>query len=120
MDRIARASASLVRCYNTTTATRAAVVGATSANIPPKLFAVTLVRSPIGANPKIRATLKSLGLTKMHKTVVTKNIESSNGKLLRCIGHVEVRPVELDAEGNPVHVPRLCLPEDFVVEHATQ
>ena len=30
---------------------------------------VTLVKSPIGAIPKHRATVKALGLTKMHKTV---------------------------------------------------
>ena len=29
---------------------------------------VTLVKSPIGAIPKHRATVKALGLTKMHKT----------------------------------------------------
>ena len=30
---------------------------------------ITLVKSPIGAVPKHRATVKALGLTKMHKTV---------------------------------------------------
>ena len=30
---------------------------------------ITLVKSPIGAIPKQRATVKALGLTKMHKTV---------------------------------------------------
>ena len=30
---------------------------------------ITLVKSPIGAIPKQRATVEALGLTKMHKTV---------------------------------------------------
>ena len=30
---------------------------------------ITLVKSPIGAVPKHRATVKALGLTTMHKTV---------------------------------------------------
>ena len=30
---------------------------------------ITLVKSPIGAVPKHRATVKALGLPKMHKTV---------------------------------------------------
>ncbi len=30
---------------------------------------ITLVKSPIGAVPKHRATVRALGLTKMHKTV---------------------------------------------------
>ena len=30
---------------------------------------ITLVKSPIGAVPKQRATVKALGLKKMHKTV---------------------------------------------------
>lgn len=30
---------------------------------------ITLVKSPIGAIPKQRATVKALGLRKMHKTV---------------------------------------------------
>ena len=34
-----------------------------------KTIKVTLVKSPIGAVPKHRATVTALGLTKMHKTV---------------------------------------------------
>ena len=30
---------------------------------------ITLVKSPIGAIPKHRATVEALGLTKLHKTV---------------------------------------------------
>ena len=32
---------------------------------------ITLVKSPIGAIPKQRATVEALGLNKMHKTVET-------------------------------------------------
>ena len=32
-------------------------------------FKITLVKSPIGAVPKQRATIEALGLKKMHKTV---------------------------------------------------
>ena len=34
-----------------------------------KMLKITLVKSPIGAVPKHRATVKAMGLTKMHKTV---------------------------------------------------
>ena len=33
-----------------------------------KMLKITLVKSPIGAVPKHRATVKAMGLTKMHKT----------------------------------------------------
>lgn len=35
-----------------------------------KQLKITLVKSPIGAIPKQRATVAALGLKKMHKTVV--------------------------------------------------
>ena len=40
---------------------------------------VTLVKSPIGAIPKHRATVKALGLTKMHKTVELPNNDATMG-----------------------------------------
>ena len=40
---------------------------------------VTLVRSSIGKNKKIRATLKGLGLTKLNKTVILKNTPAIRG-----------------------------------------
>ena len=40
---------------------------------------VTLVKSPIGAIPKHRATVKALGLTKMHKTVELPNNAATKG-----------------------------------------
>ena len=42
---------------------------------------VTLVRSGIGKNKKIRETLKGLGLTKLHKTVVLKNTPAIRGMI---------------------------------------
>jgi len=68
----------------------------------PKLFAVTMIRSPIGANPKVRATLRTLGLKKMNETVITKNSESIAGMLRRCIQHVDVKPVQFDADASSI------------------
>ena len=40
---------------------------------------VTLVKSGIGKNKKIRGTLKGLGLTKLHKTVELNNTAAIRG-----------------------------------------
>lgn len=40
---------------------------------------ITLVKSPIGAIPKHRATVKALGLTKLHKTVEMPNNAAVKG-----------------------------------------
>ncbi len=42
---------------------------------------VTLVKSPIGAIPKHRATVKALGLTKMHKTVELPDNAATRGQI---------------------------------------
>lgn len=42
---------------------------------------ITLVKSPIGAIPKQRATVKALGLTKMHKTVELPNNDAVKGMI---------------------------------------
>lgn len=44
---------------------------------------VTLVRSGIGRTAKQRATLKGLGLTKMHKTVVLKDTPEIRGMITK-------------------------------------
>lgn len=44
---------------------------------------VTLVKSQIGSTKKIRATLKGIGLTKMHKTVTRKNTPELQGMLAK-------------------------------------
>ena len=45
------------------------------------MLKVTLVKSPIGAIPKHRATVKALGLTKMHKTVELPNNDATKGMI---------------------------------------
>jgi large subunit ribosomal protein L30 len=45
------------------------------------MLKVTLVKSPIGAIPKHRATVKALGLTKMHKTVELPNNAAVKGMI---------------------------------------
>ncbi|MGD2125473.1 MAG: 50S ribosomal protein L30 [Desulfobacteraceae bacterium] len=42
---------------------------------------VTLVKSRIGRNKKIRDTLKGLGLTKLNKTVTLKNTSAIRGMI---------------------------------------
>jgi large subunit ribosomal protein L30 len=42
---------------------------------------VTLVKSGIGRNRKIRQTLIGLGLTRMHRTVVLKNTPAVRGMI---------------------------------------
>jgi large subunit ribosomal protein L30 len=42
---------------------------------------VTLVKSGIGRNKKIRETLIGLGLTKLHKTVILKNTPAIRGMI---------------------------------------
>jgi len=42
---------------------------------------VTLVRSGIGKNKRIRQTLRGLGLTKLNKTVVLKNEPAIRGMI---------------------------------------
>lgn len=42
---------------------------------------VTLIKSGIGRNKRIRQTLKGLGLTKLHKTVTLKNTPAIRGMI---------------------------------------
>ena len=54
-----------------------------------KNLKITLVKSPIGAVPKHRATVEAMGLTKMHKTVIMPDNASTILELLFCQpGHV--------------------------------
>ncbi|MBW1775081.1 MAG: 50S ribosomal protein L30 [Deltaproteobacteria bacterium] len=46
---------------------------------------LTLVKSGIGKEKKIRQTLRGLGLTKMHKTVTLKNTPAIRG-MIRKVG----------------------------------
>lgn len=58
-----------------------------------KLHAVTMVRSPIGREQKVRDALKALGLRKMNQTVVHKNTPTINGQIQAALVCVDVRPV---------------------------
>lgn len=42
---------------------------------------ITLVKSGIGRNKRIRETLKGLGLTRLHKTTTLKNTPSIRGMI---------------------------------------
>ena len=42
---------------------------------------ITLVKSPIGAIPKQRATVAAMGLTKMHKTVEMPDNDAVRGMI---------------------------------------
>lgn len=46
-----------------------------------KTLKITLVKSPIGAIPKQRATVEAMGLTKMHKTVEMPDNASTRGMI---------------------------------------
>ena len=48
---------------------------------------ITLVKSPIGAIPKQRATVEALGLTKMHKTVVLPANDAVKG-MVQAVRHL--------------------------------
>ncbi len=45
------------------------------------MIKVTLVKSEIGTNRKIRETLRGLGLTKLNKTVTLKNTPAIRGMI---------------------------------------
>lgn len=54
---------------------------------------ITLVKSPIGAVPKHRATVKALGLTKMHKTVEMPDNNAVRGMIAQVSYMVKVEEV---------------------------
>ena len=51
---------------------------------------VTLKRSGIGRPPDQRATLRGLGLTRLHKTVTLENTPSVRGMVKKVIHLVEI------------------------------
>ena len=51
---------------------------------------VTLVKSGIGRNKKIRQTLRGLGLTKLHKTVELQNTPAIRGMIAKVMFLVKV------------------------------
>ncbi len=48
-----------------------------------KTIKVTLVKSPIGAIPKQRATVEAMGLTKLHKTVELPDNDATRGMIFK-------------------------------------
>ena len=48
-----------------------------------KKLKITLVKSPIGAVPKARATVEAMGLTKLHKTVLLPDNDATQGQIQR-------------------------------------
>lgn len=58
-----------------------------------KEIAVTLRRSGIGRPRKQRDTLRSLGLTRLNKTVVVSDTPEIRGMLARVLHLIEVRRV---------------------------
>ncbi len=59
-----------------------------------KKLNITLVKSPIGAIPKQRATVVALGLTKMHKTVTMPDNDAVRGMIWHVRHLVKVEEVE--------------------------
>ena len=59
-----------------------------------KKLNITLVKSPIGAIPKQRATVVALGLTKMHKTVTMPDNDAVRGMVWHVRHLVKVEAVE--------------------------
>jgi len=48
-----------------------------------KTLKITLVKSPIGAVPKQRATVEALGLHKLHQTVIMPDNDAVRGMIFR-------------------------------------
>jgi large subunit ribosomal protein L30 len=57
----------------------------------PKTLQVTLVKSPIGFNKRQKATVKALGLTKLHQTIEKEDNQAVRG-MINAVSHlVEVK-----------------------------
>lgn len=54
------------------------------------MIKVTLVRSPIGKDKKMRQTLRGLGLTKLNKTVELINTSSIRGMINKVVSLVKI------------------------------
>ncbi len=58
-----------------------------------KNLKITLVKSPIGAIPKAKATVKALGLKKMHRTVELPDNDAVRGMVAKVRHLVKVEEV---------------------------
>ena len=52
-----------------------------------KMLKITLVKSPIGAVPKNRATIDAMGLTKLNKSIVLPDNDATRG-MIRKVGYM--------------------------------
>ena len=57
-----------------------------------KFFRVKLVKSTIGGNPKQRATVKGLGLRKLHSEVRLKDTPAVRGMIFKVQHLLDVKP----------------------------
>ena len=53
----------------------------------PKMLKITLVKSVIGAVPKNRATVESMGLRKLNKSVILPDNDATRGQI-RQVSHL--------------------------------
>lgn len=58
-----------------------------------KMLKITLVKSPIGAVPKHRATVKSMGLRKLNKSIVVPDNAATRGQIQQIRHLVKVEEV---------------------------
>ncbi len=59
-----------------------------------KTLKITLVKSPIGAVPKHRATVEAMGLRKLNKTIVLPDNAATRGQIQQIRHLVKVEEVE--------------------------
>ena len=52
-----------------------------------KMLKITLVKSPIGAVPKNRATIEAMGLTKLNKSVILPDNHCTTG-MIQKVGYM--------------------------------
>lgn len=52
-----------------------------------KMLKITLVKSPIGAVPKNRATIEAMGLNKLNKSVLLPDNDATKG-MIRKVGYM--------------------------------
>jgi len=52
-----------------------------------KMLKITLIKSPIGAVPKNRATIEAMGLNKLNKSVLLPDNDATQG-MIRKVGYM--------------------------------
>ncbi len=58
-----------------------------------KMLKITLVKSPIGAVPKHKATVESMGLRKLNKTIVLPDNAATRGQIQQIKHLIKVEEV---------------------------